>query len=191
MINAKHASGWYDIGLIRDTLAVLQETLEHLQISIILFTSTAIDIGNPGPWGIQASLGDSLRLFSKLRKLEISLPVLLGWNPDGSAKLADILPDCLEELVIGREMDLWYGYKWDDQSAWGFDAADCLAGSAVSHAELKVRQYLQSKPTGLRKLTIIMEDGLSEEDDMRFKNSITQEAEKVGVDVEFNEDSSA
>ena len=68
-----------------------------------------------GLWERRGWMG-SLQSFTKLKRLEIPLPVLLGWKPDfQSKKLRDVLPRHLKELCLRDDLvDLYEGgtYPW-------------------------------------------------------------------------------
>ncbi|KAK7727117.1 hypothetical protein SLS57_003151 [Botryosphaeria dothidea] len=170
-----HSTGAYDFSEIGHALGVLKDTLQSLRLIIILFTTTAIDIGNPGPWGIQASMGHTLKAFSRLTKLEISLPVLLGWHARGTPSLTDVLPESLEELFVTQEPAYWDGYEWNDL---GFsEEPDYIAVSS------KIRDYLDTRPKKLRKITVAVAD-MDDEEAMAFTQAVVEKGAEAGVQIE-------
>ncbi|KAH7050300.1 hypothetical protein B0J12DRAFT_93151 [Macrophomina phaseolina] len=178
MYDAEYAAstGPYDFSDISDAIGTLSETLQYLRLIIILFTTTAIDIGNPGPWGISSSIGRSLKTFKQLKRLQVSLPVLLGWHARGTASLADVLPDSLEELFVTQEPAYWDGYEWND-----LDFSEEPGYVAVC---TKIRDYIQDKPERLRKITIAVED-MEDQEAMVFTQDIADLAAKIGIEVEI------
>ncbi|KAK1974465.1 hypothetical protein LZ30DRAFT_740431 [Colletotrichum cereale] len=179
VIDAEYAGAWFDLGRVRDSLTALESSLEDLSLAVTLWTSTAIDCGETGPWGIRGSLG-SLRGFARLTRLAVSLPALLGWQTKGSAKLADVLPEGLQSLIFTNEMYFWWRYQWDDLD---WDHRKQLAPRWRS-IEAKIVEYLESRPRSLKELKveipIASEDGRSEE----LKASLVSKGEAVGIKVD-------
>ncbi|KAK2024501.1 hypothetical protein LX32DRAFT_697132 [Colletotrichum zoysiae] len=149
VVDAEHASAWLDLGRVRDSLAALEGSLEDLTLAVTLWASTAVDCGEAGPWGIRGSLG-SLRGFARLARLTVSLPALLGWRTEDSAKLADVLPEGLQSLTITDEMYFWWRYQWDDLD---WDRRKQVAPRWRS-IEAKVVEYLESRPRSLKELKL-------------------------------------
>lgn len=55
----------------------------------------------------------SLKHFTNLKRLEISLPVLLGWTPDfPKVKLRDVVPVGLQELCLRDDLFEKHCYGW-------------------------------------------------------------------------------
>jgi hypothetical protein len=117
--NEVHNEEWGDL-----TTALLQVkgSLIHLAISVSYFYLESEDytvdwtIGLAGLWQRRGWMG-SLQSMTKLERLEIPLPVLLGWNPDPSRKLRDVLPNNLRELRLRDDLvDWWFEgettYSW-------------------------------------------------------------------------------
>ncbi|UQC76615.1 uncharacterized protein CLUP02_18128 [Colletotrichum lupini] len=149
VIDAEYASDWVDLEVLRSSLDPLKASLEELSFALTLWTSTAIDCGEVGPWGIRGSFG-SLKDFTRLTRLSISLPVLLGWETKGSSKLADVLPEGLQALTITNEMFFWWHYRWDDLD-WEEDDPVVPMWQSL---EAKIVEYLESRPRHLRKLRL-------------------------------------
>ncbi|KAF4537809.1 F-box domain cyclin-containing protein [Lasiodiplodia theobromae] len=181
MYDAEYAQsvGAYDFSPVKYAICSLKESLQYLRLIIILFTTTAVDIGQPGPWGIRSSIGHSLKTFTKLRKLEISLPVLLGWHARSTASLNSVLPDSLEELFITQETAYWDGYESNDLNFP--EEPDYVAICT------KVRDYIQGRPKSLHKVKIAVED-FGNEDAMALTQGITEKAVETGVCVEIIEE---
>ncbi|KAJ0327250.1 hypothetical protein COL5a_006041 [Colletotrichum fioriniae] len=148
-VDAEYASDWVDLEVLRSLLDTLKASLEELSFALTLWTSTAIDCGEVGPWGIRGSLG-SLKDFRRLTRLSISLPVLLGWETKGSSKLADVLPEGLQALTITNEMFFWWHYRWDDLD-WEEDDPVVPMWQSL---EAKIVEYLESRPRHLKELRL-------------------------------------
>ncbi|KAH7091143.1 hypothetical protein FB567DRAFT_589044 [Paraphoma chrysanthemicola] len=140
LIDAEKAREWFDLSILSQELAQFHATLKHLCISFDLATSTAIDTGNDGPWGIRSSL-TSLKEFSQLQSLEIGFVTLLGWNTSSSPKISEALPPGLERLTLTREVALWWGYQWDDVFETG------TIGSII-------QECVQSNPHHLKEIVL-------------------------------------
>ncbi|KAF4473869.1 hypothetical protein CGGC5_v017241 [Colletotrichum fructicola Nara gc5] len=149
VIDAEYARSWLDLDTLRTSLETLKHSLEELSFSVILWTSTAIDCGEPGPWGIRGRLA-SLRGFVRLKRVTVSLPVLLGWRTNNSARLADVLPASIECVTVTNEMFFWWHSQWDD-TKW---EADDLSIPRWHTLEAKITEYLEARPLSLRQLKV-------------------------------------
>ncbi|KAF4310466.1 F-box domain cyclin-like protein [Botryosphaeria dothidea] len=181
MYDAEYAQsvGAYDFSPVDCTIGTLKDTLQSLRLIIILFTTTAVDISSPGPWGIRSSIGHPLKAFKKLRKLEISLPVLLGWYARSTTSLNGVLPDSLEELFITQETAYWGGYERNDLS---FPEEPDYVTVCT-----KVRDYVQDGPKRLRTIKIALED-FGNKYAMALAQGIAEEAVELGVRIEIVEE---
>ncbi|KAK2047140.1 hypothetical protein LZ31DRAFT_551686 [Colletotrichum somersetense] len=179
VIDAEYAAAWLDLGRVRDSLSALESSLEDLSFDVNLWSSTAIDCGEAGPWGIQSSLG-SLRGFTRLARLTISLPVLLGWHTKGSAKLADVLPEDLQSLTITNEMYLWWRYQWNDLD-WDYHRPVTPRWRSI---EAKVAEYLESRPRGLKELKVEIPVAGKERRAEELKASLVSRGGAVGIKVD-------
>lgn len=75
-----------------------------------------IDVSERGEEMLLSSLGASLKTFTKLETLEISLAVLLGWDGDSSARLVDVLPQGLRRICFRDDMwafEWWYWWEYE------------------------------------------------------------------------------
>ncbi|KAJ0302665.1 hypothetical protein COL26b_013267 [Colletotrichum chrysophilum] len=149
VIDAEYARSWLDLDALRTSLETLKHSLEELSFSVILWTSTAIDCGEKGPWGIRGTLA-SLRGFAQLKRVTISLPVLLGWRTDNSARLADVLPASIECITVTNEMFFWWHSRWDDIK-WEADDPSVPRWHTL---EAKITEYLEARPSSLRQLKV-------------------------------------
>ncbi|KAK2009875.1 hypothetical protein LZ32DRAFT_620279 [Colletotrichum eremochloae] len=179
VIDAEYASEWFNLGRVRDSLSALKSSLEDLTFAVTLWTSTAIDCGEAGPWGIQGSLSP-LKDFTRLARLAISLSSLLGWQTKGSAKLADVLPECLQSLTITNEMYFWWRYQWDDLD-WDHDEPVAPRWRSI---EAKIIEYLESRPRSLRELRVEILVADEETRAEELKASLVSKGEAVGIKVD-------
>ncbi|KAI9795190.1 MAG: hypothetical protein M1816_000212 [Peltula sp. TS41687] len=154
-IDAAQRKGWFNAARFRRSLDAVKDSLEHLDLSVPLWTSVRllyINMRMPCV-GIQGSLG-SLKDFSNLTYLSLAWPILLGWKANGSARLTDVLPESLETLILQDDMYHWWGYQWDEQlevaDSWGFTYT-CTRWEII---ERKTTEYLESQPSRLEKLTL-------------------------------------
>ncbi|KAK2004395.1 hypothetical protein LX36DRAFT_706335 [Colletotrichum falcatum] len=182
VIDAEYASAWLNLGRVRDSLSALESSLEDLTFAIALWTSTDVDCGDAGTWGTQGSLG-SLSGFTRLTRLAVSLPALLGWRADGSARLADVLPEGLESLTITNEMHFWWRYQWDDRD---WDHHEPVAPRWRS-IEAKTVEYLESRPPSLKGLKVELPVSGGGKRAEELKVSLFSKGEVVGIklDVEL------
>jgi hypothetical protein len=97
-------------------LRTLSSTLKDLTISVDYHI---IDDYKPedwdedwiaGVWSRRGRMG-SLRDFTKLERLEVPLPVLLGWEPPGQ-NLRDVLPSSLRHLCLRDDLFDTGDYLW-------------------------------------------------------------------------------
>ncbi|KAE9565913.1 hypothetical protein CGMCC3_g17909 [Colletotrichum fructicola] len=149
VIDAEYARSWLDLDALRASLETLKHSLEYLSFSVTLWTSTAIDCGERGPWGIRGTLA-SLRGFVRLKRVTISLPVLLGWRTGNSARLADVLPASIERVTITNELFFWWHCRWDD-SKWEADGPSVPRWHTL---EAKILEYLETRPPNLKQLKV-------------------------------------
>lgn len=180
VLDAEHAGGWFDLGRVRASLDGLKGSLEDLSIALNLWSSTAIDCGEEGPWGIRGSLG-SLRGFDRLARLSVSLPVLLGWHVEGSGKLADVLPAGIRSLIITNEMFFWWPYEWDgvdwDKKGGEYDVPRWL------WIEEKIVEYLESRPGSLEELVLDISSAGEAERGAQLRDTLVSKGQDSGVKV--------
>lgn len=179
VLDAEHTSGWFDLSRVRASLAGLRDSLEDLSLSLNLWSSTAIDCGNEGPWGICGSLG-SLRGFGRLTRLSVSLPVLLGWRVQGSSSLADVLPAGLRSLTITNEMFFWWRYEWDGV---GWDKKGEHDIPRWKSIEEKIVEYLESRPGSLKELVLDIPTAGEAERAEELKGALVSKGQNLGVKV--------
>ncbi|KAF5520469.1 hypothetical protein CGCA056_v007850 [Colletotrichum aenigma] len=178
-INADYAKGWLNLETLQTALAPLKESLKELSLSLTLWSSTAVDCGGPGPWGIRGSIG-SLEDFTSLTHLAISLPVLLGWKTQGASDLIDILPESLEVLTITNEMASWWKYQWDDLNCEGGHAE----AARWETLEWKIMEFLESRPPSLKELRLEVGEVTGEgERAKELKARLVDTGRPVGVRV--------
>lgn len=180
VLDAEHVSGWFDLGKVRASLDGLEGSLEDLSLALNLWSSTAIDCGETGPWGIRGSLG-SLRDFGRLTRLCVSLPVLLGWRVEGSGKLADVLPAGIRSLTITNEMFFWWHYEWDgidwDKKGGEYD------GPRWRWIEEKIVEYLESRPGSLEELVLEVSTAGEAERGAQLRDTLVSKGQDVGIKV--------
>lgn len=179
VLDAEHTSGWFDLSRVRASLAGLRDSLEDLSLSLNLWSSTAIDCGNEGPWGICGSLG-SLRGFDRLTRLSVSLPVLLGWRVQGSSSLADVLPAGLRSLTITNEMFFWWRYEWDGV---GWDKKGEHDIPRWKSIEEKIVEYLESQPESLRELVLDIPTAGEAVRAEELRDTLVSKGQNLGVKV--------
>ncbi|KAF5497623.1 hypothetical protein CGCS363_v008848 [Colletotrichum siamense] len=178
-IDADCAKGWLNMENLQTALTPLKESLKDLSLSLTLWSSTAIDCGGPGPWGIRGSIG-SLEDFTSLTHLAISLPVLLGWKTQGASDLIDVLPESLEVLTITNEMASWGIYQWDDLNCEGGHAE----AARWETLEWKIMEFLESRPPSLKELRLEIGEAAGEEErGKELKARLVDTGRPVGVDV--------
>lgn len=180
VLDAEHVSGWFDLGKVRASLDGLSGSLEDLSLTLNLWSSTAIDCGEKGPWGIHGSLG-SLKDFDRLTRLSVSLPVLLGWHVQGSGKLADVLPAGIRSLKITNEMFSWWHYEWDgvdwDKKGGEHDVP------RWRWIEEKIVDYLESRPGSLQELVLDISTAGEAERLAQLRDTLVSKGQDVGVNV--------
>ncbi|KAF4819912.1 hypothetical protein CGCTS75_v011431 [Colletotrichum tropicale] len=178
-IDADCAKGWLNMKNLQNALAPLKESLKELSLSLTLWSSTAIDCGGPGPWGIRGSIG-SLEDFTSLTHLTISLPIILGWKTQGAADLIDILPETLEMLKITHEMSFWWKYQWADLNCEGGHAE----AARWETLEWKIMEFLESRPPSLKELRLEIGEVAGEEERAKeLKARLVDTGRPVGVRV--------
>ncbi|KAK1708413.1 uncharacterized protein BDZ83DRAFT_642147 [Colletotrichum acutatum] len=178
VIDAEYASDWVDLETLRSSIDTLKASLEELSFAMTLWTSTAIDCGEVGPWGIRGSLG-SLKEFTQLTRLSISLPVLLGWETKGSSNLADVLPEGLQALTITNEMFFWWHYQWDDLD-WEEDDPVVPMWQSL---EGKIVEYLENRPRNLKELRLEISMVGEEQRAEELKANLIGKGSEAGVIV--------
>ncbi|KAJ0385228.1 hypothetical protein COL922a_006824 [Colletotrichum nupharicola] len=179
-IDADCAKGWLNMENLQTALAPLEESLKELSLSLNLWSSTAIDCGGPGPWGIRGSIG-SLEDFTSLTHLTISLPVLLGWKTQGAADIIDVLPETLEVLTFTNEMSFWWKYQWDDLNREDGDAEV----AKWETLEWKIMEFLECRPPSLKELRLEIGEvaGHEEQRAKELKARLVDTGRPVGVNV--------
>jgi len=68
-----------------------------------------------GHWGIRHTL-HALKSFTKLKHLELSPEVILGWDESSAAPLSKLLPETLESICFRYDFGGWDGSPWAFQS---------------------------------------------------------------------------
>lgn len=103
---------------ITQALDQVKRTLRSLTISVGVHTDQAIDIGtlDPTEFGVAGTLGP-LTEFNQLEELTVPLVVLLGWTPDPSVRLSDILPPNLRVLCCTDDLGQWDMFAWRGDTA--------------------------------------------------------------------------
>lgn len=119
----------------RDTLQVVSSTLTDLTISVDWFHIDDYPPENmdeawiDGVWERKGSMG-SLKLLTRLERLEVPLIALLGWTPGrrpNNSKLNDVLPRSLRELCLRDDLVGGPGYQWTlDRFQKGCDPSPVL-----------------------------------------------------------------
>lgn len=180
VLDAEHVSSWFDLGKVRASLGGLKGSVEDLSLSLNLWSSTAIDCGEKGPWGIRGSLG-SLRDFDRLTRLSVSLPVLLGWHVEGSSKLADVLPAGIRSLTITNEMFFWWHYEWDGVD-WDKKRGDCDI-PRWRWIEEKIVEYLEGRPGSLEEFVLDISSAGEAERGAQLRDTLVSKGQEVGVKV--------
>lgn len=139
---------WLDCTLLGTYLAEAPPVkLQHLSISVSFVSNPGM--GEPvggGAWesgreawnadpihdfGVKGCIG-SLRFLGQLKSLEIPAVVLGGWYPERAESLVKLLPDSLEELRFGRDVEGWASCKWDARALRDWEDGlrnDCRAAS--------------------------------------------------------------
>lgn len=180
VLDAEHVSGWFDLGKVRASLDGLKGSLEDLSLALNLWSSTAIDCGEKGPWGIRGSLG-SLEDFDRLTRLSVSLPIFLGWHVEGSAKLADVLPAGIQSLTITNEMFFWWHYEWD-----GVDWDKKRGEDNIPRwrwVEEKIAEYLEGRPGRLEELVLDISTAGEVERGAQLRDTLVSKGQDLGVKV--------
>lgn len=180
ILDAEHVSGWFDLGKVRASLDGLKGSLEDLSLALHLWSSTAIDCGEKGPWGIRGSLG-SVKDFDRLTRLSVSLPVLLGWHVQGSGRLADVLPAGIRSLTITNEMFFWWHYEWD-----GVDWEKKRGENDIPRwrwIEEKIVEYLEGRPGDLEELVLDISTAGEAERSAQLRDTLVSKGQDAGVKV--------
>lgn len=187
VLDAEHVGGWFDLGRVRASLDGLKGSLEDLSLTLNLWSSTAIDCGEKGPWGIRGSLG-SLKDFDRLTRLSISLPVLLGWHVESSGKLADVFPAGIRSVTITNEMFFWWHYEWD-----GVDWEKKRGEDKIPRwrwIEEKIVEYLEGRPGSLKELVLDISTAGETERGAQLRDTLVSKGQDVGVKVAVHLNSS-
>ncbi|KAF2241893.1 hypothetical protein BU26DRAFT_511269 [Trematosphaeria pertusa] len=103
-----------DCEILRSALLKVKDTLSTLVISFMPYATCAGETECQN-WQIIGALG-SLKPLTKLRHLEISLPVLFGWDRS-VLSLDDVLPSSLQALWIRQECFGFLNMGWSDRVA--------------------------------------------------------------------------
>ncbi|KAG6355299.1 hypothetical protein INS49_003260 [Diaporthe citri] len=180
VLDAEHVSGWFDLGKVRASLDGLKGSLEDLSLALNPWSSTAIDCGEKGPWGIRGSLGP-LKDFDRLTRLSVSLPVLLGWHVQGSGKLADVLPAGIRSLTITNEMFFWWHYEWDGVD-WDKECGE-YGIPRWRWIEEKIMEYLAGRPGSLEELVLDISTAAEAERGAQLRDTLVSKGQDVGVKV--------
>jgi hypothetical protein len=104
--------------LCSDLTAALQQvktTLRELDLSLGLYSDFAEEVEALQISPVKGQLG-SLREFSQLRKLRAPIVTLLGWLPDESLRLAEVLPTGLTHLGLTEDLAPQDTYRWEEKS---------------------------------------------------------------------------
>lgn len=179
VLDAEYTSGWFELSRVRASLGGLRDSLEDLSLALNLWSSTAIDCGNEGPWGICGSLG-SLKGFGCLERLSVSLPVLLGWRVQGSSSLADVLPAGLRSLTITNEMFFWWHYEWD---VVDWDKKDARDTPRWRWIEEKIVEYLGSRPGSLEELVLDIPTAGEAERAGQLRDTLVSKGQDLAIKV--------
>ncbi|POS70387.1 hypothetical protein DHEL01_v211217 [Diaporthe helianthi] len=182
VLDAAHVSDWFDLDTVRESLDGLRGSLEDFSFALNLWSSTAIDCGNGGSWGIRGSLG-SLGDFGRLTRLSVSLPVLLGWYVRGSAKLADVLPAGLQFLRITNEMYFWWHYEWN---GFGWDKKRDDETPRWGWIEEKIVVYLDSRPGSLEEVVLDISTSDGGARGVHLRDTLVSKGQDVGIKVAVN-----
>lgn len=96
---------------LRHALVSVSRTLRELTISYDVLVTEAYEVAD-NPMNHQG-IG-SLRFLSRLTRLEIALPLLLGWRDTARLRLVDALPGSLEEFCLRDDCtdyvhNMWWG----------------------------------------------------------------------------------
>lgn len=181
VLDAEHVTGWYDLDKVRASLDGLKASLEDFSFKLNLWSSTGIDCGTDGRWGIRGSLG-SLRHFNRLTRLSVSLPVLLGWYVQGSPRLADVLPGSLRSLTVTNEMFFWWHYEWN---GFGWDKKREDETPRWGWIEDKIVEYLGTRRPGvLEELVLDISTSSGGARGVQLRDDLVAKGREVGVRVE-------
>ncbi|KAH0545403.1 hypothetical protein FGG08_000544 [Glutinoglossum americanum] len=124
-----HHHGWKNLS---DALAFVSSSLKELTVSVdyINVEPYPPDDYNPewilGTWRRRGDMG-SLRGLASLEKLEIPLPILLGWDPSKGRTLREVLPTGIRELCLRDDLIDNNDYRW---TPWGPFVPGSNAGSS-------------------------------------------------------------
>ncbi|KAJ8118850.1 hypothetical protein OPT61_g236 [Boeremia exigua] len=100
---------------VRRALEPLSDTLTDLTITLKPFSTEADEVEEAGVWAEGGRGLGSLTFLSRLAKLEIALPVLLGWNGDTGLSLNDGLPSSLRDMCIRDDCVSHAGNVFDEE----------------------------------------------------------------------------
>ncbi|KAH7304112.1 hypothetical protein BKA65DRAFT_521493 [Rhexocercosporidium sp. MPI-PUGE-AT-0058] len=178
LMDANYLSEWFDMEIVKKSLLPMRSSLRHLDFKLDLYTSTAIDIGNPGAWGVNGSLGSMVE-FADLSYISICWPALLGWKVEGSAELEKVLPSSLRTLHLTNEMDFWYGYQWDDEEA---EDTHPLWHTIVS----KLTRYMLSRPPSLEQISLTFSQEYEDDKAMKVHDMLVSTGRSVNIKVHVN-----
>ncbi|KAJ4299693.1 hypothetical protein N0V90_004939 [Kalmusia sp. IMI 367209] len=88
----------------------------QLIITFEPFTLEALDHDEVVPYTTANQGLGSLVSLSHLTKLEVALPILLGWRGDAGLGLEDVLPSSLEELCLRDDSIYFEEMIWDGET---------------------------------------------------------------------------
>ncbi|KAF2736268.1 hypothetical protein EJ04DRAFT_173234 [Polyplosphaeria fusca] len=104
-----------DCQALMDGLKLLQSTLKHLRICVLPFsTDTLLPFEFSVDEYVDGSIGSSLKNFTTLETLEVSLSVLLGRFVSTAAPLSSVLPPNLQVLTIRDDLWDYEDWEWAD-----------------------------------------------------------------------------
>lgn len=111
-----HIERHLDCKRLGHALAVGFSTLEKLKIAVQFDARTAFDVGDGSGencrWGLLGRLG-SLQSCTRLKSLEISPEILLGWDESNEVLLPGLLPPFLDSLCFRWDFGDWSYSPWE------------------------------------------------------------------------------
>jgi len=136
---------------LRRVLEPLSHTLTELTVSLSPFSSRADEVEEGSVWIENGRGVGSLAFLSRLTKLEIALPVLLGWEGDTGLGLKDVLPFSLEDICIRDDCVSHTGNVFCEKRT--IEEVQCWIGSKKWRTSTPNLKYV-----GLRLCTSIADD---------------------------------
>lgn len=91
--------------------------VKTLRLGTDFFSSTATEVVEGGDhahganWGVKGALGD-LKTFTRLHQLTISPMILFGWRPSRAARISQVIPNSVTELILSGDLWDWEDYQW-------------------------------------------------------------------------------